>query len=787
VVGRDEDADVQVVDPLVSRRHVELRARDDGWDLFDRSRNGLFTGGERCDRLHLDAATAGPVVLTLGAPRDAPEVILTILGSATGNAPPVGPVQQGRFSAVHRLPPPPPAESSRTRPLEPVARPPRLRIGREADNDVVLQDLLVSRHHAELVGDSRSGFELVDLNSPNGTYVDGRRVQRVPVDASSIIGIGHALFHLDGDRLIERIDTGQVGFRAEDLTVTVGSGERRRVLLDRVSFSLEESSLLAVVGPSGAGKSTLLRALTGFRPANEGTVEYSGRDLYSEYDELRQRIGLVPQDDILHPQLTVRRALGFAARLRFPSDVSAAERDARITDVIAELGLAAQAEQSIASLSGGQRKRTSVALELLTRPSLLFLDEPTSGLDPGLDKSVMRTLRELSDGGRTVVVVTHNVANLEVCDRLLLLAPGGSVAFFGPPGEVLRHFFPDDDEGRDFADLFLLLEEEPDAPWAERFRRSPSYLRYVAEPARSARASRAGRLEASALPPPKTTATPPPRQQSSLTQFVILARRYLAVIAADRQYTIFMIALPLVLSLLAHALPGEAGLSVARNLGGSLGAPNSLLLVFVIGAALMGSAASIRELVKEREIYRRERAIGLSRAAYLTSKLVVLAVITGVQALVLGLLGNLGRPGPDAAVVLSDPMLEIVVALAGVTIASMALGLAVSAWIDNADRGMPLLVLLAMLQFILSSALLQIGDRVGLGQLSWLVPARWGFAMGAATTAIPSGHGPPYAVSDPLWDHTASVWFLDAGALLGLTVAFVVVAALLLRRLDPRR
>jgi ABC transport system ATP-binding/permease protein len=259
------------------------------------------------------------------------------------------------------------------------------------------------------------------------------------------------------------------------------------------------------------------------------------------------------------------------------------------------------------------------------------------------------------------------------------------------------------------------------------------------------------------------------------------------VIAADRQYTIFMIALPLVLSLLAHALPGEAGLSVARNLGGSLGAPNSLLLVFVIGAALMGSAASIRELVKEREIYRRERAIGLSRTAYLASKLVVLGVITGAQALVLGLLGNLGRPGPDAAVVLTDPMLEIVVALAGVTIASMALGLAVSAWIDNADRGMPLLVLLAMLQFILSSALLQIGDRVGLGQLSWLIPARWGFAMGAATTAIPSGQAPPYTVSDPLWDHTATAWFIDGGALLTLTVGFVVVTALLLRRLDPKR
>ncbi len=202
----------------------------------------------------------------------------------------------------------------------------------------------------------------------------------------------------------------------------------------------------------------------------------------------------------------------------------------------------------------------------------------------------------------------------------------------------------------------------------------------------------------------------------------------------------------------------------------------------------MGSAASIRELVKEREIYRRERSIGLSRGAYLASKLVVLSVITGVQATLLGVLGNLGRPAPDSAVVLGNPTLEIVVALAGVTIASMTLGLAVSAWIDNADRGMPLLVLLAMLQFILSSALLQIGDRPVLGQLAWFVPARWGFALGASTVGIPSGPGrPPYLDADPLWEHTAGAWLFDLGALAGVTVLFVVITMALLRRLDPRR
>jgi ABC-type multidrug transport system ATPase subunit len=642
-----------------------------------------------------------------------------------------------------------------------------VRIGRAEDNDVVVADLLVSRHHAELVRRPGGGWDIVDLGSPNGTFVDGARVRRAPVQPTSVVGIGHALFHLEGDRLVEHVDTGDIGFRADGLVVREGD----KTLLHGVGFSLAQRSLLAVVGPSGAGKSTLLRALTGFRPADEGVVEYAGRDLYADYDELRQRIGLVPQDDILHPQLTVRRALAYAARLRFPTDVSAVDRDRRIDEVIRELGLTGQAEQRIDSLSGGQRKRTSVALELLTRPSLLFLDEPTSGLDPGLDKSVMHTLRGLADDGRTVVVVTHNVANLDVCDRLLLLAPGGTVAYFGPPREALQYFGV-----ADFADLFLLLDREKGVDWAERFRRSPQWARYVGAPD----ARRGGGA---------TSPAQAPRQQPVLTQFAVLCRRYLAVVLADRQYTVFMAVLPLLLAVLTHALPGETGLSQAAQARGTPGSPNSLLLVFIVGAALMGSAASIREVVKEREIYRRERAIGLSRGAYLASKLTVLVVITGIQAVLLGVLGMLGRPAPDAPVVLGSGTLEIVIALVAVAVASMGLGLAVSAAITNADRGMPLLVLLAMLQFILSSALLQIGGSPVLAQLSWLVPARWGFALGASTIGIPSGPGlpTPYRDHDPLWDHDALTGVLDLGALVGLIVLFAVVTTVLLRRVEPIR
>ncbi|MHC1563675.1 FHA domain-containing protein, partial [Actinomycetospora sp. C-140] len=327
-IGRDEASDLQVLGPRVSREHLRIRATPEGWQLVDRSRNGSFASG----RPFREMILTGPVAVRLGDPAAGPEVHLAVLTPPPATPdPPAGPhgtavvpaaarsSAQGRLSAVHQL---------ATTPAPGRGTSPRVRIGRADDNDVVVADLLVSRHHAELVRRPDGGWDIVDLGSPNGTFVDGARVRRAPVAPTSVVGIGHALFHLEGGpdgsgRLVEHVDTGDIGFRADGLVVREGD----KTLLSGVGFSLAQRSLLAVVGPSGAGKSTLLRALTGFRPADEGVVEYAGRDLYADYDELRQRIGLVPQDDILHPQLTVRRALAYAARLRFPTDVSAADRD----------------------------------------------------------------------------------------------------------------------------------------------------------------------------------------------------------------------------------------------------------------------------------------------------------------------------------------------------------------------------------------------------------------------------------------------------------------------------
>ncbi|MFC9549770.1 ATP-binding cassette domain-containing protein [Rhodococcus sp. NPDC056960] len=749
-IGRSETADAQLANPRISRSHATLTTTPNGWTLSNHSRNGIFLDGHRVDQVSVH----GPTTVVLGNP------------------------SHGVTLHLRPLPATPPPETAHTQsPGGPAPRPPtavhrieqpRIRIGRTVDNDVILDDLLVSRHHAEL-RHSGGRWEIVDLDSANGTYVNGTRVPHAPIGSPDVIGVGHQLLRLNGNRLEEYVDTGDVSFEATGLESVTANG---RILLTDVGFTLGQRSLLAVVGPTGAGKSTLLNALTGFRPATSGTVRYAGRDLYANYPELRHRIGFVPQDDILHTQLTVRRALNYAARLRFPQDVSAAARQQRIDEVLDELGLTSQADQRITSLSGGQRKRTSVALELLTKPSLLFLDEPTSGLDPGYDKSVMQTLRALADEGRSVVVVTHNVSQLDLCDRLLVLAPGGRLAFFGPPGEALTYF-----RCEDFPDLFTLLEHDTVTDWAARFRESPLYPAYIGPHQTDS---------PSAPPPHRSPPEDPAAQQSALTQFAILCRRYLAVIAADRQYTVFLVALPLLLSLFTHAVPGTAGLSLTQAAAQHSNEPGQLLVLLIIGGALMGCAASVREIVKEQAIYRREHAIGLSRNAYLASKLAVLSVITGLQGLVLGILGTVGRPGPDDASLLGSGEAEIAVAVIAVTVTSMIIGLLISALIDNADRGMPLLVLVVMAQLILCGGLFPLHGRVPLEQLSWLSPSRWTYAMAASTVDLAATPGSPGA-DDPLWRHTPGTWLADLAVCGVLALTMSVVLALLLGRVDSRR
>jgi len=648
-----------------------------------------------------------------------------------------------------------------------------VRIGRGLDNDLVLSDLQVSRHHAELRQLRGGGYEIADLGSHNGTFVNGSRIERHTLRPTDVVGIGHSAFRLVGDRLEEFVDTGEISFSARKLRVVVDHKGQKKTLLNDVSFGVPEKSLVAVIGPSGSGKSTLLRALTGYRPADEGDVLYDGRNLYHDFAELRQRIGLVPQDDILHAQLTVRTALRYAARLRFPGDTEAAERDARVEEVLRELRLDKRAENRITALSGGQRKRVSVALELLTKPSLIFLDEPTSGLDPGMDREVMQMLRGLADDGRTVLVVTHSVAELALCDRLLVMAPGGSVAYFGPPEEAL-HFFGYES----WADVFQAFENFPDHDWDGRYRGSLHYQMYSAD--LDAQAPESASIERQPVKAPKPQSWP--------SQLGTLVRRYCSVIAADRGFLLLSLLLPAVLGTVSVLIPDKDGFTAGAGAGGNPNA-GTVLLLLAVGACFSGAANSVRELIKERVIYERERATGLSRSAYLMSKIVVLGAISLVQGVVIcGIDFSVRELPSQGLVVATFPALEMAVAVVLLSFVSMLFGLVISALVKTSEKTMPLLVMFAIVQVVFTGSLFPLYSSAGAEQLSWLMPSRWSVGMVAATTDLnhvwpPNSDGT--RMNDPLWVHSLGQWLTDGGALLGLGVVFGVLVLRLLRRHEP--
>ncbi|WP_327227212.1 FHA domain-containing protein [Streptomyces platensis] len=832
-VGRDPQGDMVLDDARVSWRHATVRWAGRSWIIEDQgSTNGTYAQGQRIHQMeigpgstvHLGNATDGPRV-TLSAPAanafSAPPASAPQQQAAQGwQAPPAHqppaqqppahqpPAQQGWQAPPQAQQPPyiPPQQAQQPQQPQQAAPPQQarpqqerpaqqagggpvhgdrspttfhrldmgrvMRIGRALENELVVSDLQVSRHHAEFRATPDGRFEIHDLGSHNGTYVNGQPVPKsgkAPVGPNDVIGVGHSTFRLVGDRLEEFVDTGEVSFSARHLTVTVDGGKQ---ILKDVSFGVPEKSLVAVIGPSGSGKSTLLKALTGYRPANQGDVLYDNRNLYKQFAELRQRIGLVPQDDILHKELTVQKALRYAAKLRFPGDTAESEREARIDEVLRELKLDIHKDKRVTSLSGGQRKRVSVALELLTKPSLIFLDEPTSGLDPGMDRDVMQLLRGLADDGRTVLVVTHSVAELALCDKLLVMAPGGGVAYFGPPDEALNFFQYDS-----WADVFSAFENYRDYDWMGRWRGSPHYQMYAAD------------IDAVA-PQSVNVQVPPARIQKSQSwgsQLWTLMRRYVSVLASDRGFLGLMVILPAVLGVVSMLIPSDYGLGYGPlNRHRTNRDASTIMLILAVGMCFSGAANSVRELIKERVIYERERATGLSRSAYLMSKVIVLGVVTAFQGVIIAAIGFSTRNMPDEGLLVAKaPAIEMALAIIALGFTSMMFGLIISALVKTAEKTMPLLVMFAIVQVVFTGVLFQLFDTPGVAQFAWLMPSRWAVAAMGATadmnTLLPWELGNP----DPLWKHQTGVYVMDMIILITLGIGLAFVVARLLRRHEP--
>ncbi|MES3664819.1 ATP-binding cassette domain-containing protein [Mycobacterium intracellulare] len=806
VVGSDLRADMRVAHPLIARAHLLLRFDGAKWIAIDNgSPSGVFVNGHRVravdihDRQSLNLARPDGPRLSFGIGRhdgavgQLPPTLEAVPVIAPPGAPktarPEPPRRPGvpppRIARPQPAPPRYPPAGQPPRAPHPAPQPAGLQplteigaqtleasgfdsanlrravqrsrsrlgappagaavIGRAEDSDIVISDVLASRHHAYLVP-GPTGMEIHDAQSINGTFVNGTRILSAPLTEGDVVTIGNVDLVFNGEILLRRAEaatrTGGLEVREVDFHV-----DNKR-LIQKVSLTARPGTLTALIGGSGAGKSTLSRLIAGATCPTSGSITFEGHDIHAQFASLRSRIGMVPQDDVVHRQLTVTQALNYAAELRLPTDTSKSDRAQVVAQVIEELGLTKHADTRVDKLSGGQRKRASVALELLTGPSLLILDEPTSGLDPALDLQVMTMLRQLADAGRVVLVVTHSLSYLDLCDQVLLMAPGGKTAYCGPPGDIEATMGT-----TNWAKIFGMVGADPDE--ANR--------RFLAQ---------------AKPPPPVSDADKPadlgaPARSSTWRQFSTIARRQVRLIVADRAYFIFLALLPFVMGALALTVPGSTGFRVADPNGDGSDEPGSVLMLLTMAAVFMGTALTIRDLIGERPIFRREQAVGLSTKAYLLAKMAVFFVFAIVQSTIATTITILGKGAPTRpALLLGSATLELYVATAAMCVAAAMIGLVLSSLARSNEQIMPLLVVSLMLQLVLCGGMVPVTDRIGLDQMSWAVPSRWGYAAQASTVDLWTIEPGPLAPKDRHFKHTAGTWLFDVGMLVLLTVVY---------------
>ncbi len=747
--------------PIMSREHAVLRQIGSDYHIYDGyqnkpSTNGLFLGRTRVNLADGLQLTNGMELRIGQNPKD--EIILTYFNP------------MGNQAAV------PPSQPSYSLTQFPFL------IGRDPVNaNLHLESPVISRRHAS-IEPAGSGKYLLQDYSTNGVFVNNQRVQdKANLGDGDTIRIGPYILVLRGDRL-QILDRGnQIRLDAQNLVRDVKDkkGQPKR-LLDRINLAIEPGHFVALVGGSGTGKSTLMKTLLGINPTNEGKVYLNGDDLQQNFNMYRNQIGYVPQDDIIHGQLTVTEVLTYAAKLRLPPDINVREL---IEKTLSEIEMSDRRDELVSNLSGGQRKRVSIGVELLADPKLFFLDEPTSGLDPGLDKKMMQLLRKLADQGRTIILVTHATANITLCDRVVFMGVGGRLCYFGPPKEAFQFF---QIKTGDFADIYNQLEDKNKVKkWADKFSNSTYYSRYITNYISSQNQTGqnyANQNQSSAKKPAK----PKQVKASPWQQLSILTQRYLKLSLRDPlNLGLSLLTAPVGIALMTLALPDKNPL---------IGEPEpslaplalKVLFVFTCAALWVGLSSSLQEIVKEAAIYFRERLVNLGLGAYLGSKAIVLGLLAlGQTALITGTI-LLGFKPPEPELISWSLGLSITTFLSLFT--CMSLGLLISALAKNSAQANSTLPLLLLPQIIFSGVLFKMEGVAE--KISWLMLSRWSVgAYGALVNVNAMVPDPekyidyygeriplpfdPTPIYDATWQNLASNWgflLLHTGIYLGLTL-----------------
>ena len=699
---------------------------------------------------------------------------------------------------------------------------PVITIGRLPENMVVLSHPQVSGRHArlELV---QGGYRIVDVGSTNHVYVNAQRVTHQFLQPGDEIRIGPYKFTYTGTQLTQQDESHGIRIDALHLQKV---GSKHTILIDNISIAIPPRKFVAVVGGSGAGKSTLMDALNGLRPAQKGLVLYNGQDYYKHLAAFSTQLGYVPQEDIIHRDLTVERALYYTARMRLPEDFTQTQIKQRIEEVLEDVDMKHRRGLLVSKLSGGQRKRVSIALELLANPSVFFLDEPTSGLDPGLDRRMMFLLRRLADKGHTIVLVTHATNNINACDYICFLAQGGRLAYFGPPNEAKAYF------GKtDFAEIYSALEPteaNPNIPdeAEKRFNASREFQEYVVGPLNQGPAGQANVSR-------ETGVVKQPKRGDPWKQFSLLSRRYLELLKNDTgNLLILLLQAPIIAAILVLMLssgghgtfdpssiakcplhpPGSniqipqtvsnplsclnvenflndtpQGQAIVASHGGNtlqalqdFIAPESgfdaqkYLFIMAFAAMMFGCINGAREIVKEAPIYRRERTVNLGIGPYMFSKIVILGILCLVQSAILVFAVNAVAP-IQQGILLPAP-LEVYITMALTSLAGLMIGLTVSALAPNNDRAVSLIPIILIPQVIFSGLLFNL-DGPFLQTIGALFAVRWGMAAAGSSVGL---HGDKLGTDGFSFQGTLFSTFTQTEATLHLFICWFALILMIL-------
>ncbi|MGN6337089.1 ATP-binding cassette domain-containing protein [Mycobacterium sp.] len=727
--------------PPAPRVDVIVRFTGTLWVAIDLSRRGIFVNGSRMPTVEIRDGLG----ITLGDPQRGPRLVFQTAPSAAPpppggpahpppNAPqsppvPPGAPQPGRptepdpriptESATRRMPvvvpPPPGAQRPPAGAVPPPAPPPAQPPATPpvAEHERKKGPSLIERMVTTKLRVQRPSFR---TEEPDSTY-------RLPLQTASRT----------------------TGLTAYQLGLTVDGHET----LSGVSFTARPGTMTAVIGPSAARNSALLTLLAGGRGISSGRVTVDGHDVHAEPESMRTRIGVVPRDDRLHQQLTVAQALEYAAGLRLPPDTPPEQRDRVVGQVLDELELTPHRDTRIRKLPSEVRRCVALAVELITRPSLLVVDEPTAGLDAAQQRHVMAVLRRQADTGCAVVLAISartSLTDVNTCDQVLVLTATGRMAYLGTPLQI--------ESAMGTADWSRVLEQ------------------VGADPEGAHRAFRTRPQTAPATAPEVAAPWPPPPGLSRARQIRLLAQREFRLLLGERIYFAFLVVLPFLLAGLALLIPGDSGL--ARPGPGSTNVHEAIeiLAAFNVAAVIIGTALTIRALVCEHRIFRREQEIGLSAPAYLTAKVAVYGLLAAVWTAVMVAIVTAvkGEPGSNA-VLLHNAAVELYVSVAVTAIVSAVIGLALSSLGKSLREVLPLVVPVILTAVLFNGSLVQLVSKWGLQQISWFVPARWGFAASASTADLRRVDS--LAADAVTWTHYSGWWVFD----MGMLVLFGAIAA----------